>query len=136
MDLVLRLNGVPGLESINAIHQWIENGKLPHAAETSPNVLLSPLTIIFQIVAYFEFLNSKENRTTHASVLKSTDSGGIQGFCSGFLVIAALASSENEEEINLTGAVTLRLALCVGAFVDFAGSFANPPNEIACLTVR
>lgn len=134
LDLDTRLNAVPGLNGIAAIHDWIEQSDLVQIAEEPLNVLCTPLTVIFQIVEYIHFLT--DSNTTHQAILKGTAQGGIQGFCVGFLVATALSSSNNEEEIGHYGAIALRLALCVGAYVDLAGRYANPAIDVVCLPVR
>jgi hypothetical protein len=130
------LCAVPGAQAIESIQQWINSGDLLWWPESHPNVLFTPLTIIIQLVQYFCYLQNDENEgVTHALVLENAKSGGVQGFCTGFLTAIAVACSANEEDINVYGAVALRLAVCIGAFVDLDGTFASPPNETTCLAV-
>lgn len=131
-----RLKQVPGLESINALKSWIEEGELVSSYETTPNVLLSPLTIIIHIVQYFHFLRSNDCGATQSRILESSRSGGIQGFCTGLLSAIAVGCSKSEESISENAAVALRLAVCIGAYVDLDGAFADPPNEVMCFAVR
>jgi len=132
-----RLKPVPGLQLLEDIKKWIEHGD--HASWTSeilPNIISTPLTVMIHIVEYFIYLEHIGPSVSHSKVLESVQSGGIQGFCTGFLAAAALASSTHEEEINEYGAVALRLAVCIGAYVDLDERFANPPGKTSCITVR
>jgi len=69
-------------------------------------------------------------------VLAGLKDGGIQGFCTGFLAATALACSKDEEEINVLGAVALRLAVCIGACVDLDSRFAKPSKTRGCVATR
>ena len=124
-----RLKAVSGRETIEALQQFVQRGRFPTIPEASNNALFSSLTVIFEIIEYFNFL---ENGNSHDEILKNAESAGIQGFCTGFLAAAALASSKDEDEIVQNAAVALRLAFAVGAFVDLA-AFSE---KFACLTAR
>ena len=124
-----RLQAVSGQETIEALQQFVERGRFPKAPEASNNTLFSSLTVIFEIAEYFNFL---ESDNSHAEVLKTAGSAGIQGFCTGFLAAAALACSKDDDEIIRNASVALRLAFAVGAFVDLAAT----SEKVACLTAR
>lgn len=130
------LKRVPGLESVNDILGWIDRGEFAWASEMPPNVLSTPFTIIIHIVQYFKFLKENKGYTTHADIIENVKYAGIQGFCAGFLSAIALACSKNEDDLGILGAVALRLAFCIGAFVDLEGAFASPPNETSLFAVR
>ncbi|MCJ1352385.1 MAG: hypothetical protein MMC33_002369 [Icmadophila ericetorum] len=132
------LNQVPGLQALQDIDNWIDSGKFPTQASEQllPNVLLTPLIVITHIVEYFSYLKRFETSVSHSQIIKSTQNGGIQGFCIGLLAAIALACSQNEEEVGALGAIALRLSVCIGAYVDLGGQFANAPCETLCLTVR
>ena len=128
------LRTTKGFKLLGILAQWIHDEDCFQRDLEPPNILSTPLTVIIQIVQYFQYLRSLGS--THADVLDSVQSGGIQGFCTGFLAATALACSQDEAEINVLGAVALRLAVCVGACVDLDGRFAEPSNPSACVTVR
>ena len=131
------LSRVPGSQFLDDINEWIDNGDFPvRSPELHPNVLLTPLTVIVHIIEYFNYLESSETVVSHSQVINSVQDGGIQGFCIGLLAAIALACSQNEEEIIELGAVALRIALCIGAYVDLDGRFASPPHETSCLSAR
>lgn len=131
------LSQVPGAQLLEDIKRWVEQGDFPaQTVEALPNVQSTPLTVIIQIVEYFNYISHAEPGLSHAKVLESVRAGGIQGFCTGFLAAVALACSKDEREADELAAVALRLAVCIGAEVDLDGRFASPPREFSCLTVR
>lgn len=131
------LTQVPGLQLLEGIKRWIDQGDFPaQHSETLPNVLSTPLTVILQIVEYFNYLDHLGPAVSHAQILDNVQNGGIQGFCTGFLAAISLACSKDERDISELGSIALRLAVCVGAYVDLDGRFAHPPCETSCVTVR
>lgn len=128
------LFSVPGLQAIQIIQQWIDGGELSWTQDVLPNVLFTPMTVIIQIIQYFQHMQGGNSH--HALMLKDLEIGGIQGFCTGFLTALAVASSVNEKSIAVNAGVALRLAMCIGAMVDLDGSFGSSPNLTTCLAVR
>ncbi|KAL5331572.1 hypothetical protein ACEPPN_001106 [Leptodophora sp. 'Broadleaf-Isolate-01'] len=131
-----QLGSVPGLECIGAIRKWLSEGVPLNPPREALNVFYTPLTVVFQIVEYMTYFERNREGITHSSILEAAKSAGIQGFCTGFLTAVAISLSEDEENISRFGGIALRLALCIGAFVDLAGPFARPPLETSCLSVR
>ena len=132
-----RLHRVPGRESMRDLRQWIDTGHFPATIEPVPSILSTPMTIIIHTVQYIDYLKDNSNAfPTHSDLLRSLQLGGVQGFCTGFLTAIAVACSKNEKDIDELGAVALRLALCIGAYVDLDGAYATPPNETCWLAVR
>ena len=93
-------------------------------------------TVLLQIALYVRYLHQLQGGEEQSRVLEGLKNGGIQGFCIGILTAIAIACAESEEDIATLGAIGLRLAVCVGAYVDYDGCFARPPNKTACLAVR
>jgi hypothetical protein len=135
-----RFEAAPGLQVLEDLESWIINEHdFPQTIYPLPNVLLSPLTIIMQVAHYANYLRvmrAQDVRATHQALLKDLKIGGAQGLCIGVLSAIALACSADEEDLGTWGAVSLRLAVCVGAVVDLEGAFASPSNEAFCFTVR
>ncbi|KAL2067491.1 hypothetical protein VTL71DRAFT_1916 [Oculimacula yallundae] len=131
-----QLSSVPGLECIEAIKTWLSEGVALNPPREALNVFFTPLTVIFHIVEYMTFIQTNGEGITHSSILETAKSAGIQGFCTGFLTAAALSLSEDEDDICTFGGVALRLALCIGAFIDLAGPFSRSTLETSCLSVR
>lgn len=131
------LSRVPGLKALEDFRRWIDQGDLPFSSsEILPNVLSTPLTVIIHISEYFNYLEQVGPGTSHAQVLDSVQNGGIQGLCTGLMAAISLACSSSEEDIGKIGAVALRLAVCIGAFVDLDARYAVVPCETSCFTVR
>ena len=131
-----RLSGVPGLDSVQILVHWVEHGDMPHDVNISPNVLTMPLTIIIQVIQYLHYIDSDIDGPSHGQILENVKAGGVQGFCTGLLTAIAVACSRDEGSVNELGAVALRLALCIGAYVDLDGAFADEPLETSSLAVR
>lgn len=129
-----RLTAVPGEKCLDDLVEWVNHGELQSTSGLPPNVLTTPFTIIIHVIQYFHYIDGLQ--TNHAEVLKNVKTGGIQGFCTGILTAIAVACSKDEEDINVFGAVALKLALCIGAYVDLDGAFASEVNETTSIAVR
>src|SRR5436190_3372991 len=123
------LSHVPGAKYLSDLQRWIVDGVFQHDLDNLPNVYTLPITILLQITLYVRYLSRLEVKDPHRFVLNGLKTGGIQGFCVGFLTAIAVACSESEEDIVTIGAVILRLVVCIGAYVDQDGCFADPPNK-------
>lgn len=126
------LRTTKGLQLLDALSDWTQGEDNFERDSVPPNIISTPLTVIIQIVQYFQLLRNLE--CTHAELLGSVRSGGIQGFCTGFLAATALVCSKDEQEVNVFGAVALRLAVCIGASVDLNG--AEPTQATGCFAAR
>ena len=131
------LSRVPGAEYLRDLRRWIVDGGLfPNHLGKLPNVYTLPVTVILQITQYCRYLSWLGVEDAHGLVVEGVQSGGIQGFCAGFLSAIAVSSSEKEADIGALAAISLRLAVSIGAYVDQDGVFADPPNETACVAIR
>ena len=131
------LSHIPGAKYLGDLQRWIvDGGAFPHHPGNTPNIYALPVTLILQIIQYVRYLNRLGEKDPHRLVLEGLQAGGIQGFCVGFLSAIAVSSSESEADIAAVAAVSLRLAVCIGAYVDQDGSFAEQPNQTACVAIR
>lgn len=131
------LSSVPGATYLGDLQRWIEEGgPLPHQVGNTPNLLGLPLTLALQITQYVRYLGRVEAKEPHRLVLKGLQGGGIQGFCVGLLSAIAVSCSENEVDVATNAAVGLRLAVCIGAYIDHDASSAGENTQTACLAVR
>ena len=136
-DSDLSLSRVPGAEYLGDLRGWIVDGGLfPHHLGQLPNVYALPVTVILQIIQYFRYLSWLGVEDAHDLVLEGVQSGGIQGFCAGFLSAIAVSASKKETDIGAVAATSLHLAVSIGAYVDRDGVFAEPPNETVCAVIR
>lgn len=92
--------------------------------------------VLVQITQYVAYLKQLGGENPHRRVLEAVAVGGIQGFCGGFLSAIAVAISEREENIAAFAAISLRIAVCIGAYSDQDSRFADPPSPTACLAIR
>ncbi|PVI03044.1 hypothetical protein DM02DRAFT_558795 [Periconia macrospinosa] len=129
-----------GLVYLEKLVAWLDDGLLTsdvvghihiHEHLDAPNTLLTPLTLLVQIVQYVDFL-SKEGRN-HA---ETDNSAALCGFCTGLLAACAVASSKNDEELALNTCISLRLAVAIGAFVDLKECRREPSERACCFAAR
>lgn len=130
------LKNVQAAEYLGRLLQWVDDGVFPQCHESLPNVSALPLTVIMQILLYVRYLNELQIKNPQGQVLQQIKAGGTQGFCVGFLTAIVVSCSENERDLAEIGAAAMRLAVCVGAYVDQDGRFAVPPNRTSCIAVR
>lgn len=136
-DFDTTLNQVPGLQYLVALNTWIQDGgDFPYYQSRMPNLFALPVTVILQLAQYVRYLKQISTSEPFGDVLNSIESGGIQGFCVGFLSASAVASSSTTQELALHGLASVILAVVAGAYVDVDGSFASPPNETRCFALR
>lgn len=82
-------------------------------------MLNMPLTVLLQFLQYLEYLDGLGDSDGHTKVLRSAQlGGGIQGFCAGLLNALGVASAGSVTELINYGAISIKLAFCIGAFVD------------------
>ena len=130
------LHEVPGLRLLQELKAWIDRGSPVPRSQPTPNVLLTPLSVVADIASYLHGLRGSfaDQDDSHAAILGSACKYG--GFCTGLLPAIAVACSKEENQIGDLGAVALRLAVCVGAIVDLEGAFRVPPDEACCLSIQ
>ena len=130
------LRQIQGAELLGGLSQWIKNGVFPQNLSSLPNVSALPLTVMMQVLLYLRYLDKLQIKQPHRQVLEHIQAGGIQGFCVGFLAALVVSCSENENGIAELGTAAIRLAVCVGAYVDQDALLGIPPNQTSCIAVR
>ncbi|KAK4221363.1 hypothetical protein QBC38DRAFT_522639 [Podospora fimiseda] len=123
LDFDPTLSHIPGAESLTKLSKWVQNGGEFPSSDVKANLFALPCTVIFHVCQYTLYLSSLDNTKDppHRSILenvKAGGGGGIQGFCVGFLSALVVATSQTEAEIGVVAATALKLAVCVGAYVD------------------
>ncbi|KAI1817387.1 beta-ketoacyl synthase domain-containing protein [Poronia punctata] len=136
VDFDSDLSGVPA-SHIHQLSQWLKDGgSIGHDGISTPNHYSLAATLLLQISQYSRYLDSL-GEGAHPRILKSVRAGGgIQGFCSGFLSTVAVAGAETEADLGRTAAVALRLAVCIGAYVDLDGIYSQRPERYSCVAIR
>lgn len=129
------LQNVPGDKYLASLRNWLANGgSFPHS-ETTANHYGLAATALLQTTQYFRYLRAL-GEGAHCRVLDSVQNGGVQGFCVGFLNAAAVASSTDEGVLSASVGVALRLAMCIGAYVDADGEYAGDSEQYTAVSVR
>jgi hypothetical protein len=126
------LHKMPGKQTLDRFTRWLDGERLLEKDSPSDlNMIMSPLTVIMQLVEYISHLH--QSNLTHLQILDGAKHGGIQGFCTGFLAAITLSISRDESDVAELGTVALRLATCIGAYVDLDQCNSS---GFACLAVR
>ena len=110
-----RLKAIPGRETLVRLRNWIQHGELPDEVIAESNLFGMPLTIVIHIVQYFHYL---AGNISHNQLMEDVSTAGVQGFCLGLLSAVAVGCARQEAEIEAQASVALRLAVCIGAYVD------------------
>ena len=126
------LTKVPGHEDTEMLQAWARDGVFPFEIERRRNTLCSPLTVVIQFLEYYSYLKISSKSASHADILQSASQAGFQGLCVGLLTAAAAASAKTESELIAHGCKALRLALCIGAYVDLEALSC----DTICVVVR
>ncbi|KAK3376218.1 hypothetical protein B0T24DRAFT_699496 [Lasiosphaeria ovina] len=97
-------------------------GVLDGASPRVPNIVLSPLVIITQLVGYMRWQPDET-----APVL------GTLGFCTGLLSAYAVALGKDKTQVRTHGATAVRLAMLIGGIVDAQESLdpSGPATALA-----
>lgn len=129
------LEEVLGRGETDPIQQWIKGEDLRLTSDRWSNVLITPLTVLVHMVQYLQYVKSNEAATTHQNLMKNVQIGGAQGCGAGILSAIAVACSESENDVVKFATIILRLAVCIGAFVDLDGLPADSQAKWKCLAV-
>ena len=114
------LQTTPQVRLLEDLNDWFKSGRLPPESFHLPNVLLSPLVILTQLTQYSKYLylthnTSERKEDVYTSHNERTE---VIGFCTGLLSALAISNASNRQQFQQYGAVAVRLAALIGAFVD------------------
>ncbi|KAI1188715.1 hypothetical protein F5B17DRAFT_256589 [Nemania serpens] len=130
------LSEIPGADYLVQLKCWVqEGGPFPHHQGRPPNLYALAVTFILQISQYARYLRHLGDGS-HRRLLESVRTAGIQGFCVGFISAVVVASSQDESEIGAAAAVGLRLAVCIGAYVDLETLRSRDASGASCVAIR
>ena len=131
------LNAVGGKVAAENLVEWITGVNGVQIGNEKRNIMTIPMTIIAQIVQYFSYLQQSDRIKSHSSILESVAAGGgIQGFCAGLLSALAVASGKTEEEVGKFAATSVRLAFCIGAYIDLEQGKNGGDLKASTIAVR
>ena len=131
-----RLRRTEGRRNLEQLRDWVETGALPTRDgpdEILPNGFATPFTVIAQSIEYWrcfprggwQWLSSRSDAAP-----------ALEGMCTGFLTAIAAAISKDSTEFFSMAAVALRLAACIGTFIDLNGNNPDVTGEARALVVR
>ncbi|KAL9602710.1 MAG: hypothetical protein Q9219_001700 [cf. Caloplaca sp. 3 TL-2023] len=111
--------------------QEFARGKKPLDLQQLGNTQLAPITVISQVVDFWQRCKSPEE--SHGELGRFE---AAQGFCIGFLSAAALSSSSDWREFRSVVSNGLRLAACIGITLDAEEMFCDPSERMTAVSVR
>ncbi|KAF7922236.1 hypothetical protein BELL_0143g00130 [Botrytis elliptica] len=120
------LQKLPAVEYCTFLIRWLENGSSAGEPmnQDLPNMVCTPLTVIIHVVQFFNYLETHYG-PIHAYDNFLASATPAQGFCIGFLTAAAVTCASDEDTLAKLCSNALRLALCIGAYVDLDQSNAG-----------
>jgi len=130
-----RLESVNGLATATQLSEWITGTISSKDLQDNGNLAQIPLTILAQISQYVVYLRQGEE--SHEAIIESVAlGGGVQGFWVGLLSALVVASAETENDLGSLAATSVRLAFCVGAYVDLECHLRGRNSQTKILAVR
>ncbi|KAJ5547161.1 hypothetical protein N7494_004746 [Penicillium frequentans] len=131
-----RLGQTEGRKTLEQLQNWVETGSLPRRNgqdDILPNGFATPFTVIAHVIDYWRCLTSVGSQWLPSNL----EAGfALEGMCTGFLTAIAAASSKDSNEFFSMAAVSVRLAACIGTFIDLNGSNSDGTGEARALVVR
>ncbi|KAI1454970.1 hypothetical protein F4805DRAFT_460210 [Annulohypoxylon moriforme] len=117
-----KLSALSGETLLSDLDKWLKNGVDNDQGDTRlPNIILTPLVVITQLTQYWQYLELNSKGVVGARDLHPFSAQRdieTLGFCTGLLSAFAVSCSFNEHDLRKYGAVAIRLAMLIGAFVD------------------
>lgn len=100
--------------------------------ESVNNTILCPLTVVTQIADFWK-LGQGYGETSNVEATMQD----VQGFCLGFLMVAAISCAKDEAQYQVLAANAVRLAFYAGAVVDLNTLKATDKfDEASAMAVR
>lgn len=131
-DVWPRLDRLSAQKKLASLSDFFQGGPPPTLSGPINNILLSPLTVISQIIEFWKLSHGFDNRPSKESQLRD-----VQGFCLGFLTATTVSCSTNETQFKSLAPKAVRLALCMGALVDLdALTSSNGHDYASAIAVR
>ena len=122
-------SGICGEEKLTGLKDFAAGKSIPDSQNLG-NTLSAPLTVVSHLVNFVRIANGSGK----SDVL--FEFKAVQGFCIGFLSAAALASSSNWTEFERNVSNALRLAVCIGIFIDAENASHASFDRATAVSVR
>lgn len=117
------VDGCDGAKHLNHLLLWLRRGEYI-GSFPPPNIIVTPLVVATQLAQFIAFTkrhgHSLDPDASLSVLLQSSIT--TAGLCTGLLSAAAVATSMSLEQLQQNGAVAIRLAMVIGAFVDARNS--------------
>jgi hypothetical protein len=138
-DIYVRANaGIAAMQQgpryVKTLRDWITGDNASSLTEIMSGIITLPLLTIIQTAQYFQYLAMRQ--IAHTQFLDEIRVGGAQGFCGGLLPVMAIAASRNEEEVVKNAAISLRLALGIGAYGELGDDQTTPGATTIVLRLK
>jgi hypothetical protein len=124
IEICPSLGCIPGRTSLDALVRFLAGAREPDAL-LSPeplatnNIIMTTLTVVLQIIEFWKLTHgcffNKASVDAHQSSAKISD---VQGLCTGFLTAVCVSCARSETQFQALSAKALRLAMCLGAWID------------------
>lgn len=122
-----------GEKQLVVLGRRFENGSPDSEAEPS-SLIMTPVTVMKHLVDFWNLQNVATHPAFPSSPLSRTTAPRIidsQGFCVGILAAIAVACSQDTREFQSLASNAIRLAVCIGALVDFDEIVSGKAKSIA-----
>jgi 3-oxoacyl-(acyl-carrier-protein) synthase len=135
------MNKLDGRRHLNMLADFLANGQtqasdiLPN--DNTENLLITPLTVIRQIVEFWNSSNGvfdAEGSAENPLTKPAKQISDVQGFCLGILMAISTSCARDELEFAQYASTAVRLALAMAAWVDLDS--LNRNDSAIAITVR
>lgn len=132
------LEEFPGLKYLEGFGHWLKEGRFPGESFPLPNILLTPLVVITHLAQYSAFIETLLSQSGDGGKWAALLNHKFEtlGLCTGLLSAAAVSSSVNQAQLQKHGAVAIRMAMAIGAFVDMKDAEGGPKGRWKSFSVR
>jgi hypothetical protein len=128
------LKSIGAKTSSSIISEWMKgnDSAIVEALQSHPNTIATPLTVLNQLLLFFQHWSDSYSLPNRIPITSSTTFGGL---CVGQLAATVARLSSDVKEFNRLGSAAVRLAFCIGAYIDLDRHHSGEQNEASCLVV-
>ena len=122
-------------EKLQTLHDFAAGKSVPDPKNFS-NIQWAALTVIDHVIDFVGKSVDVDDVISTAEALRLPNYQTVQGFCIGFLTAAAVSSSLDWADFERNASNSLRLAVCIGAFIDVEDQMRDSTGRNTALSVR